>query len=77
MNYLKRIIKLSLLLLIVFKGYDCLAVEECTTEELSRIKELANNMVFQPELVIGEELAEEYFVEYWYNIDILKIIYQL
>ena len=52
---MKKILFSFSLLLICFGCINVSAIEECTTSELNRLKELANNVSFQYEYEIEKE----------------------
>lgn len=69
---MKKIVYLFMILLIFFNVINVLALDECTTSELKRLKELANNVVFKYEYQIRDENlmdSDEYtFKQVYYDV---------
>ena len=62
------------LMLVIFTFFICsnvFALDACTTSELSRLKELANNVEFKRNYKITED-EEEHAIDVLYNIDIIN-----
>ncbi|MBQ8471958.1 MAG: hypothetical protein IJ501_00475 [Bacilli bacterium] len=84
---MKKIIYCSIFILIFFNSLNTLALDECTNDELKRLKELANNVEFQTkyefasDLIIDSEDEKRVYIDYSINIlnfsDDLKIVYKV
>lgn len=74
-------------LVLFFSCKNVLAIEECTSNEFNRLKELANNINFSAEInyetVKDMEIVEEKFVSAFYDVKVLnstpelKIYYEM
>ncbi len=70
---MKKVILSFVLILTVFTYKNVLAVEECSTSKMTRLKELANNVQFKSSYEIDEELDEEYKnVDLYYSMEVLN-----
>ena len=74
---MKKIFYFLTFILIFFNTIDTFAIDECTTSELKRLKELANNVAFKYEYQIREEKlmdSDEYtFKQVYYDVTGLNL----
>lgn len=84
---MKKYFLLLISLFLLFACKDVLAIEKCTTGEMKRLKELANNVNFVAsidyEAVDEMKIEEEKYVRAFYNVEVLnsspelKIYYEI
>ena len=79
---MKKIISVVSIVFIFFLTLNVYAITECTTEEMNRLKELANNVEFKYDYVILDEFEDKKTLDVYYTFNIfnydkdLKIYYQ-
>ena len=84
---MKKYVFLLIILFLLFLNLDVFAIDSCTTSEMQRLKELANNVNFIAEIdyetVENMKIEEEKFVSAFYDIKVLnpsselKIYYEI
>lgn len=70
---MKRIFKYLSLIIIFLITSNVYAIDECSTKEMNRLKELANNVKFSYTYQIEEENIEEGYIVTLYKIEVLNL----
>ena len=70
---MKRIFKYLSLIIIFLITSNVYAIDDCSTKEMNRLKELANNVKFTYSYQIEEESKEEEFIIVLYKIEVLNL----
>lgn len=70
---MKKIFKYLSLIIIFLITSNVYAIDECSTKEMNRLKELANNVKFTYSYQVEEESREEEFIIVLYKIEALNL----
>ena len=70
---MKKILFSFSLLLIYFCCLNVSAIDACTTSEMTRLRELANNVNFSYQYSVEDELESDEKVVGYYKLQVLKI----
>ena len=69
---MKRL-KIILMIVLFFITTNVFAINDCTNDEMKRLRELANNVKITYEYTVDDEIIEEETVYVHYNIKVINL----